>query len=574
MERKSAILESVLPDLLIVNGKVITVDSNFSIAQAVAVKDGKIVAIGTNSDIKTLTDKKTKIIDIQGKTIIPGINDTHCHISDWALTRPPFMLDTRYPVIKSIANILQMVAEKVKLVKPGEWILGEGWDEGYLEECLADSSRKPSKEDLDRVAPDNPVVLTEYSGHRAWVNSRALDMAGINRDTPNPVGGEINRDPATGELTGLLYEKASMALRAIIPPWSYQQRKEALIGAMTELSSLGITSFTDAGVDREKWACYNDVFNEHFSDGRWTCRVSMLLMLAGFGKFNLEGAREALSYVGCRYNFGNEWLKVSGAKIVADGIPPLKTAWMYEPYTDGTYGGLVVDGNSAEEQEENLREMIRLFHANRLQVGIHSCGERTIDVCSDQYMKCIEEDPWDARHYIIHSDFSRPETIKKIGEFGKRAGFELCLNVQSPIKWTISDFMATVVGQEKADYHWPLRTMLDNGIRVANSSDAPVIYPDWKQGIQGAVLRESKATGKVSGPEQRISVEEAIASYTINGAWLDHMEHHKGSIEVDKLADFCVLDKDILTIDPHEIKDIRTLMTIVGGRVVYDAGVI
>jgi predicted amidohydrolase YtcJ len=574
MERKNTMMEHVLPDLLIVNGQVITVDRNFSIAQAVAVKDGKIVAVGTNSDIKTLTGKKTKTIDIQGKTLIPGINDTHCHISDWALTRPPFMLDTRYPVIKSIADILQMVAEKVKLVKPGEWILGEGWDEGYLEECLADSNRKPSKEDLDRVAPDNPVVLTEYSGHRAWVNSRALDMAGINRDTPNPVGGEINRDPATGEPTGLLYEKASMALRSIIPPWSYQQRKEALIGAMAELSSLGITSFTDAGVDREKWACYNDVFNEHFKDGKWTCRVNMLLMLAGFGKFNLEGTREALSYVGCRYNFGNEWLKVSGAKIVADGIPPLKTAWMYEPYTDGTYGGLVVDGNSAEKQEENLREMIRLFHTNRLQVGIHSCGERTIDVCSDQYMKCIEEDPWDARHYIIHSDFSRPETIKKIGEFGKRTGYELCLNVQSPIKWTISDFMMTVVGQERAAYHWPLRTMLDNGIRVANSSDAPVIYPDWKQGIQGAVLRESKATGKVSGPEQRITVEEAIASYTINGAWLDHVEQYKGSIEVGKLADFCVLDKDILTIDPHEIKDIHNIMTIVGGRVVYDAGVI
>jgi len=216
--------------------------------------------------------------------------------------------------------------------------------------------------------------------------------------------------------------------------------------------------------------------------------------------------------------------------------------------------------------------MIRMFHRNRLQVGIHSCGERTIDVCSDQYMKCVEEDPWDARHYIIHSDFSRPETIKKIGEFGKRTGYELCLNVQSPIKWTISDFMATVVGPERASYQWPLRTMLDNGIRVANSSDAPVIYPDWKQGVQSAILRESKATGKVSGPEQCISVEEAIASYTINGAWLDHKENVKGSIEAGKVADFCVIDDDILTIDPHKIVDLGIVMTIVGGNVVYDAG--
>jgi hypothetical protein len=574
MERSSKISERMLPELVIINGKLITVDRNFSIAQAVAVKDGKIVAIGTNKEIKTLAGRRTKTIDLKGKTMLPGINDTHCHISDWALSRPPLMLDVRFPVVRSIADIVKMVAEKAKQVKPGEWILGEGWDEGYLEECLADSNHKPSKEDLDKVAPHNPVVLTEYSGHRTWVNSMAFEMAGITRDTPNPVGGEIKKDPVTGELTGLLYEKASMALRAVIPPWTAQQRKVALLGAMAELNSLGITSFTDAGVDREKWAVYNDTYNEFFNDGKWTCRVNMMLMLAGFGKSSLEGIKEALKYVGCRYNFGNEWLKVGGAKLVADGIPPLRTAWMREPYLDGTYGGLVVDGNSAKEQEDNLREMIRILHQNRLQVGIHSCGERTIDVCTDQYMKCIEDDPWDARHYTIHSDFSRPDTIKKIGEFGKRTGYELCLNVQSPIKWTISDFMGTVVGPERAAYHWPLRTMLDNGIRVANSSDAPVIYPDWKQGIQGAVLRESKATGKVSGPEQRITLAEAITSYTINGAWLDHMEKLKGSIEVGKLADFCVLGKDILTVDPHEIKDIRTLMTIVGGRVTYDAGVI
>jgi len=574
MERRSVISARMLPDLVITNGRVITVDRNFSIAQAVAVKDGKIVAVGTSNEIRTLAGKQTKILDLKGKTMLPGINDTHCHISDWALSRPPFMLDVRFPLVKSIADIVKMVAEKAAKVKPGEWILGEGWDEGYLEECLVDSSRKPSKEDLDKVALHNPVVLTEYSGHRTWVNSRAFEAAGINRDTPNPVGGEIKKDSSTGELTGLLYEKASMALRDVIPPWTAQQRKEALVHAMAELNSLGITSFTDAGVDREKWASYNDTYNEFFNNGKWTCRVNMMLMLAGFGKSSLEGIKEALKYVGCRYNFGNEWIKVGGAKLVADGIPPLKTAWMWEPYLDGTYGGLVVDGNSVKEQEDNLREMIRILHQNRLQVGIHSCGERTIDVCTDQYMKCIEGDPWDARHYIIHSDFSRPETIKKIGEFGKRTGYELCLNVQSPIKWTISDFMATVVGPVRAGYHWPLRTMLDNGIRVANSSDAPVIYPDWKQGVQNAVLRESKATGKVSGPEQRITLAEAIASYTINGAWLDHMENLKGSIEAGKLADFCILDKDILTVDPHEIKAIRTLMTIVDGKVVYDAGVL
>lgn len=482
------------------------------------------------------------------------------------------MLDIRFPNVKSIADIVKMVAEKAGKIKPGEWILGEGWDEGYLAECLADHHCIPFREMLDKVAPDNPVVLTEYSGHRIWVNNRALEKAKITRDTPDPVGGRIGRSAGTGELTGLLYEKAAMPVRESIPRPTSKQRKEALIQAMAELNSLGITSFTDAGIDREKWACYCDVYNESFKEKKWTCRVNMLLMLARFGTSGFGTITEAMKYIGARYNFGDDWLKIGGAKLVADGIPPLKTAFMYEPYVDGTYGLLVTEGNNVEEQEKHLREMIKLIHANRLQVGIHSCGEKTIDIITDQYMKCIESDPWDARHYVIHSDFSMPETIKKMGEFERRTGYGLGLNVQSSIKWTISDFMETVVGPKRAGYHWPLRTMLDNGIRVANSSDAPVSYPDWRQGIQGAVLRESKATGKPSGPEQCITIQEAIRTYTTNGAWLDHKEDIKGSIEANKLADFCVIDNDVLTIDPHKIVDLQILMTIAGGNIVYDAG--
>jgi predicted amidohydrolase YtcJ len=565
--------ELIMPDLVITNGKIITVDPEFSIAQAAAVKNGRIAAVGTSQEIKTVTGKNTRIIDLKGSTVLPGMNDTHCHISDWALTRPPWKLDIRFPVVKSIADIIKMVAEKAARAAPGEWIQGEGWDQGYLSECLADPGRLPSKEDIDEVAPGNPVILTEYSGHRIWVNSKALELGGISRNSVDPVGGRIERHPG-GEPNGLLYEKGASPVREKVPPWTEQQRMAALPQAMAELNSLGITSFTDAAVEYGKWTSYNDTLNQHSKDGRWTCRVNMLLMLGTIETYSLQKMKEALGYIGCRYNFGNEWLKVGGIKLIGDGIPPLKTAFMFEPYLDGTHGLLITEGSTEEEQEKSLREMIKVAHEHRLQVGIHSCGEKTIHIITDQYMKCIEEDPWDARHYVIHSDFARPETIKRIGEFGKKTGYELCLNVQTPIKWTISDFMETVVGPERAGYHWPLRTMLDAGIRVTNSSDAPVIYPDWRPGIQGAVLRESKATGKVSGPEQRISVTEAIKTYTINGAWLDHLEDIKGSVEVGKLADFCILDEDILAIDPHKIQDIGILMTIVGGNVVYSSGVL
>jgi len=554
------------PDSIFINGKVITVDDGFSIARAIAVKSGVIVAVGATDEIRGLSGRRTRTVDLKGATVLPGINDSHCHMSDWALSRPPLSLDVRFPVVRSIGDITKMVAEKARVSKPGDWIVGDGWDEGYLEECLADARRKPGKTDLDMAAPANPVFLQEYSGHRALVNSLALSLAGVTRDTPDPVGGRIGRTEE-GEPSGLLFERASAVVRSVMPSWSYAQRKQALVSAMAELSSLGITSFTDAGTDREKWACYNDVYDESFRDGRWTCRVNMLLMLGG-----LESMKGAFRYVGARTNFGNEWLKVGGVKLVADGIPPLKTALMWQPYVDGTYGLLVTEGKTLDEQENSLREAIRLAHANRMQVGIHSCGERTIDIITDEYMKCIAADRWDARHYVIHSDFARPETIDKVADFGRRTGCNLAFNVQSGIKWTISDLMETVVGAERAAYHWPLRTMLDAGVCVANSSDAPVVYPDWRPGIQGAVLRESKATGRPSGPAQCITVPEALRTYTVNGAWLDHKEHVKGSIQPGKAADFCIIDGDILAMDPHKIIDLRVLMTVAGGNTVYDAG--
>lgn len=209
--------------------------------------------------------------------------------------------------------------------------------------------------------------------------------------------------------------------------------------------------------------------------------------------------------------------------------------------------------------------MILLAHKNRFQVGVHCCGDKEIDVAYEAFAKAMKEDPWDARHYTIHCDFASPKACKLAAENN------LPMNVQSSIKWTIADFMETIVGEKRGAYQWPLRTMLAAGVRVTNSSDAAVTYPNWLMGVAGAVLRESKATGKVSGPEERITVPEAIRTYTINGAYQDHQEDIKGSIEAGKLADFCVIDKNILTINPHQIKDTRVLMTIVDGKIVYDA---
>ena len=570
---KKTILDLLSADLVIINGKIVTVDKEFSIAQAVAVKDGKIIAVGENGDLKELVGKKTKVLDLKGKTVLPGINDAHIHAVAYWGTRPPLALDVGYPTVKSISDIVKMVGEKVKTVQDGEWIQGWGWDEGYLQECLKDPAKHPTKWDLDSASPNNPVCLTDFSGHVIWVNSKALALAGVTKTTPLPSGGEIIRDPATGEPIGLLKELPAegLVMRAI-PPLTREQKREAILAAMKGLNSLGITSITEPALGpgggefqggllgSECISVYNDLYNE----GKLSVRVNIMLLFGEYGALSFKDLRQGVSYLGIHTGFGNEWLRIAGVKLFADGIPPAKTAWMHEEYVGGGNGKLSLPGKTDEERYNELINMIVYAHKHGFQLGIHATGGRAIDACVDGFVKAIEEYPWDARHYVIHSDFTTPECAKRMAKYNIGA----C--VQSGIKWTISDYMDSLIGEQRSARQWPLRTLIDAGVHLSGSSDAPVSYPNWKLGIEAAVLRESKATGKVSGPEQCISREEAIRTYTVGGAWQDHMENIKGSIEIGKLADFCVLDEDILTVDPHQIKDIRTVMTIVGGKIVYD----
>lgn len=550
-------------DLVILNAKILTVDKDFSIKQAVAVRGDKIVAVGSTKAIKKYVSKNTKVLDLKGKTLLPGINDSHAHLASWGLERPPLSLDLTFPTVRSIADIAAAIKKRVSQTKPGEWVLGRGWDDGFLEECKqAPGVRLVTRWDVDNVSPENPFFATRFTGHAFLVNSKALELAGITKDTPDPAGGTIVRDPKTGEPTGLLLEKAGDLVEKLIPPWTADQRKQAIIAAMKEMNALGITSDTDPLVMPELVGMYTDVYNQ----GKFTVRMNLLLQFPvtkGVAQ-GLEDWEAGFKYVQTRGGFGNEWLRIAGMKIVG-GVPSQRTAWMYEPYIGGGVGSLVMRGDTDAEKVRQFTEMILLAHKNRFQVGIHCCGDREIDLAMEVFSRAMKEDPWDARHYLIHTNFPSQKALKLAAENN------LGMNVQSSIKWTISDFMQKIVGEKREAYMWPLRAMLDAGVRVTNSSDGPVTYPNWLNGVAGAVLRESKATGKVSGPEQRITVAEAIRTYTINGAWQDHQEAIKGSIEEGKLADFCIIDKDILSIDPHRIRDIKVLMTIVGGRIVYDA---
>jgi predicted amidohydrolase YtcJ len=542
------------PDLVMLNGKVITVDSDFSIAEAVAIKDAKIVGVGSSTDMKKLAGDNTRLLDLNGATMLPGINDAHCHLNGFGLERPPMVVDLAYPLIKSMADMRAATANKAADVGPDRWISGWGWDRGFLAEFKDKPEPWPTRFDIDPVSPDNPVAYTDFSGHVCLANSKALEMAKIDKNTPDPDSGIIQRD-ASGEPTGILFETAAGLVRQLIPPPTEAERKTGILNAMAELNSLGITCVTEPGLGPDLIRIYNDLYNQ----GKFTLRVNCMIM----GGSSLEAVKNILNNVGTGTGFGNEWLRISGLKLMADGIPPSKTAFMYEDYIGGGHGQLLVDGETDGERYDMLISMIKYANAQGFQIGIHVTGDRGIDACVDGYIAALAEHPWDARHYIIHTDYVTPECIQRMAENNISA------NVQSAIKWTIGNLMVSITGEKRAAYHWPLKSLFDGGVKVTNSSDASVTYPDWRQGVESAVLRKDKATGKVIGADQCIAVEQAIRSYTVNGAWQDHQDNIRGSIEIGKLADFTIIGGDILTIDPNKIHEIPVLYTIVDGKTVY-----
>jgi predicted amidohydrolase YtcJ len=542
------------PDMLMLDGNIITVDNDFSVAEALAIKDTKIVGVGSSHDMRKLAGENTRLLDLKGATVLPGINDAHCHLNGFGLQRPPMVVDLGYPSIKSLADMKVATANKVEDVEPEKWISGWGWDRGFLDELKGKPEMWPTRFDIDSVSPDNPVVYTDFSGHVCLVNSKALEMAGIDRNTPDPKGGIIHKD-GSGEPTGILFEAAAGLVRRLIPPPTEEERKNGILNAMVELNSLGITCVTEPGLSTELIRIYTSLYNQE----QFTLRVNCMIM----GGSSLEAVKRVLDNVGTSTGFGNEWLRISGFKLLADGIPPSKTAFMYEDYIGGGHGQLLVEGSTDEERYDMLISMIKYANAKNFQVGIHVTGDHGIDACVDGYIAALTEHPWDARHYIIHTDYVTPECMERMVRNNIGA------NVQSAIKWTIGNLMIGITGEKRAAYHWPLKSLFDAGVRVSNSSDASVTYPDWRQGIESAVLRKDKATGEVVGAEQCITVEQAIRSYTINGAWQDHQDDIRGSIEVGKLADLTVISDDILTIDPNKIHEIPVLYTIVGGKIVY-----
>ncbi|GKQ41336.1 amidohydrolase [Streptomyces sp. A012304] len=559
------------PTLILTGGQILTVDRDFTVAEGVAVRDRAIVAVGTDAEMRALAGPGTRIVELDGRTVLPGINDSHLHGAAYGMTKPPFALDVGHPAVGSIADITALVGGAACAAPPGEWIVGLGWDAGYLAECRTDPGRFPHRRDLDAVAPDNPVCLTDFSAHMVWANTAALRACGIDADTTAPDGGVIDTDP-DGTPTGILREAAQRLVQSALPTPTVAQRRQAIEGVIRELHSRGITSYTEpglgpggtgtlfGGLSTDNWTAYADLA----ATGDLQARVSVLLLPAPMGG-SADDVRKGLAELRRPESADPRLLNVIGVKIFADGVPPNRTAWMNEPYPDGGHGALCVHGESPALQVEELREMIRVAHEAGFQLGVHVTGDRAIDTVVDAFVAADEAAPRpDARHYVIHGDFIGADSLTKLAAHGYG------VNMNPGIKWTISDLMDEVVGPQRSAYQWPVRSAIDAGVRVCSSSDAPITEPDWRQGVASMMLRESKASGQQSGPEQCVDLASALRAYTVNAAWQDFADDWKGTIEPGKVADLCVLDRPLLHLDPHDISQVEVDLTVFDGRVVHE----
>lgn len=558
-------------DLLFVNGRVITVDPADTVAEALAVRDGVIVAVGADADVRAHAGPDTRVVDLGGGTLLPGINDSHIHAISLGTLTPPLTLDVAYPSVRSIADVVDLVRAAAGARQPGEWITGSGWDVGFLDECLHEPGRQPTRHDLDAVSPDNPVFLQDFSYHTGWVNTAALKLAGFDLEAGYGDDPLVVAD-AEGRPTGVLYERQQAELKGIIPPLTDEQRLFAVRSVQRQLASLGVTSITDPAIGPADPAGGMgtgglDAYRALATSGEALVRVNVLRFACGMSGSSYDELTANLATFPATDTPDPRLFDVVGTKLFADGIPPNKTAWMHAEYPGGGgHGALTVAGESHEEREAELRRMVQFAHDRGDQLGVHVTGDRSAVAVVEALVAAMDASPRpDPRHYVIHADFLAPREMELCRKYGIGANFN------PAIKWTIADLQIDFVGRELADYEWPYRTALDAGVKVSSSSDAPVTMPDWRQGVATMLLRESKASGQVFGANECIGLMEALRTYTSTPAWQDRAEDWKGSLEVGKVADLCVLREDITALDPHDIPNVHVTMTVLGGRITHES---
>lgn len=531
-------------DSVYLNGNIYTVDKKFSKATAMVVKGQQLIYVGDVKNAAKYIDEGTKVVDLEGKTVIPGLIEGHMHFP--MLGENLIKIDA---FNKPKQDILDLVKAEAGRLPAGEWILGFGWNHE-----LWPDKKFPTKQELDAVAPNHPVMLERVDGHSIWVNSMALEIGGITKDTPNPQGGEIIRD-INGEATGLLVDTAGSQVSSKIPPFSMERKKEALLKAQEQLFSFGITSSMNAGSPLTE---INNM-KSLYTDGKLKIRIYSMVG----GDWGGSPGENAAAYyksgpeIGL---FGNR-LTVRCIKLFADGSLGSRSAALLEEYSDRP--GHIGNYKYTDEEFYQLVKEVRKYG---WQVSTHAIGDGAIHQVINTYEKVLKENPQkDHRWRIEHFQVADLNDIQRIAKLG-------IIPAMQPTHATSDKNMAEDrIGPERMKGAYAWRKVIDSGSHIVGGSDAPVELVNPFHGLYAAVTRMDRDGNPPGGwyPEEKMTREEALKAFTIWAAEGQFEEKLKGSLEAGKLADFAILDRDPMKCPETELKDITALTTVLGGEVVY-----
>jgi predicted amidohydrolase YtcJ len=532
-------------DLVFRNGAVYTLDASRSWAEAVAVSRGRIVYVGPENGIGPWIGSGTNVVDLQGKMLLPGFHDSHLHLIAGGLQTSECRLETLNTPEQIVGAVRRCAQENPQ--KP--WIRGQGWQLPLF------PPTGPHKNLLDQAVPDRPVLLLGGDGHSVWVNSRALEIAGVTRETPDPSNGRIERDPATGEPTGTLREQAITLVSKHIPPLSEAEVLDGLRQGLKAAASAGITSLHDAAASPKML----DAFAELDRKGELTARTTAAIRIEpGETPPDFAGLAEM------RKKYQGKRLRVPAVKLFADGVLESQTAAVLEPYVgrNGDRGTLIWEPDVFER-------LIAAADREGFQIHVHAIGDRAIRLTLDAFEKArAANGRRDARHMMAHIQLIDPQDLPRFRKLGVIADFQPLWAQEDPY---MTQLTIPFLGPERARWIYPIHSVAKTGAVLASGSDWPVSTINPLAAIQVAMTRRAltAAPGPAWIPEEVIDLPTALASYTIQGAYANFQEAETGSIEVGKAADLVVLERDLFAIPPSEIYRVKVLLTLLEGKEIY-----
>ena len=527
-------------DLVFLNGTVITVDAGVPAPEAVAVLGNRIAQVGTTTEIRDAIGPATRVVDLGGRALLPGLNDNHNHPISFGETLSSIDASPNAaPTLAALQDAFRAGAETAT----GDWLVARGYDDSRL-----DIHRHPTRQELDEATGARPALLVRTCGHLAVANTAALGMADIGLTTPDPSGGQIDRDPS-GEPTGLLRETAMKLVRDLIPAPTVAEIKDYLRAAGQKFISYGITSVGEAAISSSRQLL---AYQELARDGELPMRVFTMMLI--------DDTLEPLTKLGIKTGFGDDWLRIGPAKVFQDGSGGGRTAAMTVDYRNdpGNRGITIYD-------QAGLNERFTRANAAGFQMCAHAIGDRAITMILDAYEVALTKHPRvDARPRIEHCGMCTPEHLRRMTAMGVLA------IPQPSFIYYLGDSYIENFTEEQLALSYPGRAWFDHGIVAVGSSDVPVVSADPFVNIRSAVTRLTQ-DGDRMGPDQGVTIDEAIRMFTLNGAYASFEEKIKGSIAPGKLADLVVLDRDPRTVEPEELHTLRAEMTIIDGHIVHEA---